>query len=251
MATNPNNIAGIYNYCDRWCERCNFTSRCAVYTNEEGLSPEEKDLNNKAFWDNIANSLANAVAQLQDIAAERGITIPDENDEATNEYITNVQNKDREMEQHPLLQYSGRYMMEATEVLKNNEALQEKSDELNQLIELDAIDLNETKREVVQLHEYFEIVQWYLFQIKVKFMRALSSLAEPGDEASENDSNGSAKVALIAADRSIIAWQHIMQWLPTAQDDIIPLLGLLQKIRTLGEHRFPNARAFVRVGLDE
>jgi hypothetical protein len=58
-------------------------------------------------------------------------------------------------------------------------------------------------------------------------------------------------VALIATDRCIVAWQHIMQALPDAQDDILPLLALLQKIRTLGEHTFTHARAFVRVGLDE
>jgi hypothetical protein len=24
-------IVGIFNYCDRWCERCEFTSRCRVF----------------------------------------------------------------------------------------------------------------------------------------------------------------------------------------------------------------------------
>ena len=27
-AEDPKYISGIYNYCDRWCERCRFTSRC-------------------------------------------------------------------------------------------------------------------------------------------------------------------------------------------------------------------------------
>ena len=31
---NPNLIPGIYNYCDRWCERCAFTQRCAKELNE-------------------------------------------------------------------------------------------------------------------------------------------------------------------------------------------------------------------------
>lgn len=31
MAENPDFIPGIYNYCDRWCERCAFTSRCLTY----------------------------------------------------------------------------------------------------------------------------------------------------------------------------------------------------------------------------
>jgi hypothetical protein len=252
MAANPKHIEGIYNYCDRWCERCNFTSRCAVYESEEGLSSEEKDINNKAFWDTIANSFAEAATQLQKIADERGITIPVEDDAEMNLYMANVKKKQQEMDQHPLIKYSKQYMMAAREVLKNNNALQQKGEALIQLVELGVKDINETKKEVVQLNEYFEIVQWYLFQIQVKFMRALPTFDDDeGDEAFESDSNGSAKVALIATDRCIVAWQHIMQGLPDAQDDILPLLGLLQKIRTLGEHTFPQARAFVRVGLDE
>ncbi len=31
----PKYIPGIYNYCDRWCERCQFTSRCLNHSIEE------------------------------------------------------------------------------------------------------------------------------------------------------------------------------------------------------------------------
>src|SRR4030095_4452342 len=27
----PGNIVGVHNYCDGWCERCGFASRCAAY----------------------------------------------------------------------------------------------------------------------------------------------------------------------------------------------------------------------------
>ena len=30
MMDDPRLISGIYNYCDRWCERCAFVERCAV-----------------------------------------------------------------------------------------------------------------------------------------------------------------------------------------------------------------------------
>jgi hypothetical protein len=251
MATNPKHIEGIYNYCDRWCERCSFTSRCSVFASEEGLSPEEKDIKNKAFWDAIGNSFANAITQMQKIAEERGIVIPTEDDAEMTLYMTNVKKKRQEMVKHPLIKYSKQYMMEAKVLLENNVALKQKGETLLQLIELGVKDIGEAKKEIIQLNDYIEIVNWYLIQIQVKFMRALPTFDDEEDEAFESDSNGSAKVALIATDRCIVAWQHIMQYLPDAQDDILPLLGLLQKIRTLGEHTFPNARAFVRVGLDE
>ncbi|MDB5210640.1 MAG: hypothetical protein JWQ30_1467, partial [Sediminibacterium sp.] len=41
-------ISGIHNYCDRWCERCTFTNRCSIYEDPGDVSPEERDLNNKA-----------------------------------------------------------------------------------------------------------------------------------------------------------------------------------------------------------
>ena len=38
IAQNSQYIEGIYNYCDRWCERCPMTSRCLNYAiTEENL----------------------------------------------------------------------------------------------------------------------------------------------------------------------------------------------------------------------
>lgn len=41
-------IVGIYNYCDRWCESCRFTSRCRVFADgamhEAASTPELKEL---------------------------------------------------------------------------------------------------------------------------------------------------------------------------------------------------------------
>ena len=28
------NISGIYNYCDRWCEKCSYTNRCLLFKQE-------------------------------------------------------------------------------------------------------------------------------------------------------------------------------------------------------------------------
>lgn len=251
MAANPKHIEGIYNYCDRWCERCSFTSRCAVYKSVQALSTEETDINNKAFWDKIGNSFADAITLLKKAADERGITLPNADTDAMKIYMSNLKKKRQEMELHPLIKYSKQYMMKANEVLQNNEALKNRGEALIQLVTLGIKDIHETKKEVVELIDYLEIVQWYLFQIQVKFMRALPTFDDIENAAFKMDSNGSAKVALIATDRCIAAWQHIMQLLPEAQDDIIPLLALLQKIQMLGEHTFPYARAFVRVGLDE
>ena len=45
-------IPGIYNYCDRWCERCPFTSRCLNFEmSEENFGDlENADITNEVLW---------------------------------------------------------------------------------------------------------------------------------------------------------------------------------------------------------
>src|SRR6185436_10815933 len=58
LAGNPDLISGIYNYCDRWCERCPLSSRCLLYATEQeddDNSPETRDIQNEAFWKKLAS----------------------------------------------------------------------------------------------------------------------------------------------------------------------------------------------------
>lgn len=52
----PEYIRGIYNYCDRWCERCPFTARCEnyAYGEETFADPASRDPKNAAFWNRLA-----------------------------------------------------------------------------------------------------------------------------------------------------------------------------------------------------
>ena len=70
-----NFIPEIFNYCDRWCERCTFTSRCRSYESTSKLLPEQLDMNNKAFWENIADNFAKAFVLLEKAAEKFGIEI--------------------------------------------------------------------------------------------------------------------------------------------------------------------------------
>jgi hypothetical protein len=252
MKLNPNHISGIHNYCDKWCERCTFTSRCAVFASEQDLSAEESDISNKAFWDKISNTFADALVMLQKAAADNGIDLNDLDTDEMKAYAAKKEKDIEDARQHPLIKYCTEYMMEARALLKNNEALKEKGVAESQLIELGLKDIEDSQKSFSSLNDNIEIIQWYLFQINVKFMRAFSSFEEDEDDIFTNDdSNGSAKVALIATDRCLIAWQNIIRLIPEMQDEVIPMLSLLQKIRRIGETVFPNAMAFIRLGLDE
>jgi hypothetical protein len=249
---NPNHIPGIYNYCDRWCERCSFTSRCAVYESTSNLSPEKNDMQNRAFWENISASFSEALSLLEAAAKEEGIDIEQLNNEEWEAYKKQEAEGRAKAKDHPIIKHSREYSIQTMAVLEKNESLKQKAESIIQQADLGIKNMHDAKAELYDITDCLEVVQWYVFQIQVKFMRALPMMpGEADDKNFKDDSNGSAKVALIAVDRCIIAWQKILSILPVAEDEIIPLLALLQKIRRIGDATFPDARAFIRVGLDD
>ena len=64
----------------------------------------------------------------------------------------------------------------------------------------------------------------------------------------QDDWNGSAKVALISLDRSVVGWNRIAA--TTADADAAAIAQRLQALRMDVERAFPDAGRFVRPGLD-
>ena len=249
---NPKHIAGIYNYCDRWCERCAFTSKCSVFERTGNLSAEQNDISNKTFWDNLSQTFSETITMLQQEAEKHGIHLKPLPDEEWEAYKRKQKAGKAETAKHPLIILSKAYGMQARALFEHTDLLKQKGEEIVQQAELGIKNIEDAKAEVFDINDCLEIVQWYVFQIQVKFMRALPMM--PGEENNKHfmrDSNGSAKVALIAVDRCLLAWQKLLQYLPHAEDEIISLLALLQKIRNIGEETFPMARKFKRKGLDD
>jgi hypothetical protein len=249
---NPKHIEGIYNYCDRWCERCAFTTKCLVFARTGNTDIEQNDINNKAFWDKLSQTFSETISLLQQEAEKHGIDLKPLQDEEWEAYKKARKAGKAEMAKHPLIVISKAYGMKATALFKRTELYKQKGEEMTQQVEMGIKSIRDAKAEVFDMDDCLEIVQWYVFMIQVKFMRALPM--KPGEEKNKyfmRDSNGSAKVALIAVDRCLLAWQKLLQYLPDAEDEIISLLALLQKIRNIGEKAFPKARKFKRKGLDD
>jgi hypothetical protein len=114
---------------------------------------------------------------------------------------------------------------------------------------------NDPEEVVNALQDNVEVIRWYQHFLYPKIMRALGSAAherEGGyDDDDPRDSEGSAKIALIAIDRSIEAWEHLRNALIDDADSILDILAHLERLRRAAESEFPNARAFVRPGFDE
>src|SRR5256884_250127 len=103
LAENPDLISGIYNYCDRWCERCPFTSRCMVYATESAESisddPESHDLNNAKFWQKLEGIFRETHSLILEWAEEMGVDLESAEAEAA---IAERGQQREEAKEHPL-----------------------------------------------------------------------------------------------------------------------------------------------------
>jgi hypothetical protein len=231
LANNPDLISGVYNYCDRWCERCPLTSRCLVYATEQedDDSPESRDLRNEAFWRKLSAIFQETREMIVDWARNAGVDFNAfaEEDEARHK------RKRQLVDNHPLTKAGKKYANAASDWFR----------EFDQIIE------------VSDLEDAREVIQWYQYQIAVKTMRALSGrkeeLEDPETADFPKDSDGSAKVALIGIDRSIAAWRMMQMSLPDRLESIVPLILQLERLRQRLEKNFPQARDFVRPGFDD
>jgi hypothetical protein len=229
-------IPFIHNYCDRWCERCEFTHRCHVFAMEAEMTDEDQDVESGNFARTISNILDDARNMLTEKAEEFGID---------------------------LSQLPDAKMME----MRDRKRKMVRSDELSEMATgyaLAAGPILESLRETLPdrsiddpaLSEMFEIVGWYLFFISAKVQRGLNGiLDDDGDEDwdelndVQSDANGSVKIALIAIERSILAWTYIMP--DGGSAEIRSMIDLLERIRSRTEEKFPIARQFIRPGFDE
>jgi hypothetical protein len=254
MAENQNNIPGIYNYCDRWCERCQFTSRCLNFQMSEEMQEgkEINDMNNEDFWKHMEQIFAVTREMLDDMAKEHGIDLSQI--EWAEEDNKRERDRKESAEKHPCAVSSKDYYEIAERWFKENEYLfKEKEDELNEQLFLDLPSSNPEKV-AVTLKDAIEVITFYLLFIHVKIMRALHGKLEDKFEFPDDmpkDHDGSAKIALIAIDRSISAWGKLIKHIPKSEDEILDILVLLERLRNMTEKEFPDARSFIHPGFDE
>jgi len=110
------------------------------------------------------------------------------------------------------------------------------------------------KGELVRLNDCVEVIRWYQAFIYVKLCRAFMSFVEEEEErtlAAPRDSSGSAKVALIAIERSLAAWVAMREMFPEETDSMLEILLHLDRLRRSVKRKFPRAKSFKRPGFDD
>ncbi len=248
------NIAGIHNYCDRWCERCLFTSRCAVFTTEGNLPSEQLDLKNKLFWERLSDNFSKAKTLLEQAAQNYGIDLHAVQDEIEESQKKKERIRD-ECRNHPISQLSLQYSELASQWLKTQPGMLDRLDTLKTELTLGTQSHEGAKEETVTIKDGLAVIQWYATFIHVKLTRALMGKVYAPEVDEENeiqfDFDGSAKIALIGINRSMQAWISLFEILPDKEDDFLKILSLLEKLKTLTQVEFPKAESFVRPGFDE
>jgi len=251
VVNSPEHIPGIYNYCDRWCDRCDKTASCTNFAIgvAQFPDPESGDINSEAFWEQIDEVFKATIEMLHEMADEQGVdldAIDLDAAEIEDKFIVEV------AEDHVCSKMSKTYI-ELVRIWfeKNQPLFDQKCDELEKLNEMDLPYLN-PGAEADRLNDSIEVIRWYQTQIFVKIMRAVEGVEvfEDRDE-SLNDSDGSAKVALLAIENSIGAWSELRRAFPTQADAVLDILVFLHRMKVKIEEFFPNARKFIRPGFDD
>lgn len=249
-------ISGIYNYCDRWCERCHFTSRCRNYESTSNLSPEQMDINNEAFWENLSSNFKATLELLQKAAKKYGIDLSKPlTEEEEEQYKRSEKLLDTKTKQHFLITLCKQYRSIARPFLENRTGVVNKIIELVDHVHIGIKSEAEVENTVAGIGDCFDIIQWYVFFIDAKLQRALHGKIEGEDWETENgfqkDSNGSAKVALLAIERSMGAWTKLYDLLISEEDAILKALSLLAQLKETTAKEFPKAMQFKRPGFDD
>lgn len=221
-------ISGIHNYCDRWCEKCTFTSRCTNFAMHQELFNKRPylDVDNKIFWEELSILMEACSELISESANKHDID------------IENIPLEDMPSDEvkHPLSKLAVIYTKKSAEFIKNtNNSFK-----------------NPDTTKGIKVNEAMEVIAWYSTVIPAKLSRAVNGLTKNDDNASSNpDMNGSAKVALIGIDRSTSALCLVFKESIKNRDEVIDLLSHLSKIKEGIEKLFPSAWDFKRPGFDE
>ncbi|HTG99270.1 MAG TPA: hypothetical protein VL882_03325 [Vicinamibacterales bacterium] len=213
-------IVGIYNYCDSWCAKCRFTSRCHVFADEAKY---------EAAADSDLTLLREAPPHPSDVRRSNSWM---------EEVLSEIDEKQlEEVPQPPPL--PARLMR----VVALSQAYCDHA--------WTALDSTEHSG-CLSHDDPSTIIHWFAPLIAAKTRRALKGLNEfDGDREFPPDHEGSAKIALIGIDRSMTAWADARTAGSISGEQSTRFIEELHRLCCELEELIPQARAFVRPGFDE
>jgi hypothetical protein len=249
---NKEYIEGIYNYCDRWCEKCKFTSNCLLFTQESKIKTFEilhnGDLSGigEVFdkeIDRMENEYLDDEETENDLEEDFFNSINDEDEDFS------LPGEKSEKIKHPIEELVDEYFIKSFSLIKSISAkykfVNGSKDDLNNPLDR-------------RIFNNFEIFSWYHAFISAKIKRALGDLDDIENEDDEDmivihesDMNGSAKIGVISIKRSIDALDNLNEPLKGFSSQVEELLVLLGKMLNFADELFPQCMEFKRPGFDD
>jgi hypothetical protein len=222
IAKDPTIIPGVHHHCDEWCNYCLVTHRClafrctAEHRRRQGLADEEPTF----------RSLDEAVSFTRAVAEAEGTSTP-ELDALVAEGAERAGLRTADPLAGAALEYAQRVALGFAPIAE--------------LVARAPVRRSGPEPE--------EVLLWYHVRIYLRLVRALVAREGrgPGGNCME-DANGSAKLVLVAIQKSRAAIERMRAREPT--DDFTDLMSALVTLERGIEERFPDARIYVRIGLD-
>jgi hypothetical protein len=217
-------------------------------TDEQFDDPADRDLMNETFWHKLTELLQNTRELLEETAGQLGIDLDalDVEEVAEEERI-----REKVVRNHACCRSAKSYSEMVENWFDSFENTESADFDFREPSNSAVVDEIETSTD---LADAFEVIRWYQHLIYVKLMRAVHGMLDDTLEDLDefpNDSDGSAKVALISLDRSMAAWGQVRNHFLLREEAILAILVHLDRLRRRVEILFPNARSFIRPGFDE
>ena len=220
METQDGFILGIFNYCDRWCERCTLSGRCSVFAEEQRM----------VFG--APSSFSGAMPAPRSLGAAAAGFEAAQPDEAA----------DLQLDEDSLRRAEPNFTVEEADFHRRVSELGRR---------LSAWMVPEGRATEPEVADAADVVRHFGFFIGPKVYRALTGRADIAEDGPRSDALGSAKAALLAFDRLGEAWLHLAELGAINLFEAAPVLTELQQLTTSLDRLFPRARSFVRPGFDE
>ena len=222
IARDPRIIPGVHHYCDEWCDYCPVTSRCLAFR----CMAEFRRQHGRPHADPPFASMEEAITFTRELAVIDG-TPTDELDAL----VANPPGQSGVETSDPLASVAWEYAVRASLILMAT-----------------GHEMGNTKPRPSG-PEPEHVVLWYHVRIYMRVFRALVSREKHrGSTDRMEDAIGSAKLALVSVERSRRALQSLRS--AANEVEIKGLIALLDAVEHGVDERFPNARSFLRVGLD-
>lgn len=252
-------IPGIFNYCDRWCERCDYADRCRLFQSEterniQHILNDEDPNDPDIVAQDISESLQDAFEMLKEQMEIEGIAtedIEDCEDEDSQFFIDNFDDEREEVSEsgriikspHPLASQTDNFFKDVIYYFnKIKIALPDAISEIEPVNN--------------PLYEEIKILLWYSPQIAVKTRMCVGSKASLENSKSNDDEfevemmNVNSRIAFTGMETCLNSLQKVYQLETNYSDDVLSLLAAIKRLKDEFEKEFPSVHTFKRPYFD-